>query len=204
MICLYQLLKKFQDESKAKAEGNSSRARRLGRICKQYEEAISLHKKGKLSLVLADLPCPPGFGPIPLMAEGSQSAAVPTSGAVKSPGQAKTSPAPQKSTADQQTPQAASKRALSLQEKQVLDLEKRQKQFKSAALAAKNAGDREQAMEYLRKAKGFDSLIEASKSGLPVDFKSLPVAPQAIRGNSTLVDIFFVRLLILNSLGSWI
>ena len=66
---LQQRLAKYkQDEEKAKEEGNSSRMRRLGRICKQYEDALKLHKKGKLATVLADLPCPPGFAPIPMQA----------------------------------------------------------------------------------------------------------------------------------------
>ena len=137
-----------------------------------------LHKKGKLALVLADLPCPHGFGPISL-AESSQANA-------PSPGLAK--PPPLESKASPSAPKVAGpptvvRKPQTLQEKQLLELEKRQNQFKSAALVAKKAGEIEEAKEYLRKAKGFDSLIEAAKSGLPVDFKSLPVAPQSIRGN---------------------
>lgn len=173
---LKQRLEKYrQDEAKAKAEGNSSRARRLGRICKQYEEAIALHKKGKLATVLADLPCPPGFAPIPLEASGP---VAPATEAPKAPAASNAPPATAPPTATAAVP----KKHLSLQEKQVKELEKRQNQFKSAALSAKKAGQIEQAKEYLRKAKGFDSLIDAAKSGLPVDFKTLPVAPQSIRG----------------------
>ena len=84
---------------------------------------------------------------------------------------------------------ASVKKPMSLQEKQLNELQKRQAQFKSAALAAKKAGQIEQAKEYLRQAKGFDSLIEATKSGLPVDFKTLPVAPQATRGK--FLDVLF-------------
>ena len=134
-----------------------------------------LHKKGKLALVLADLPCPHGFGPISL-AESSQANA-PT------PGLAKPQPQPSPSAPKVAAPSTVVRKPQTLQEKQLLELEKRQNQFKSAALVAKKAGQIEEAKEYLRKAKGFDSLIEAAKSGLPVDFKSLPVAPQAIRGN---------------------
>lgn len=170
---LKQRLEKYrQDEAKAKAEGNTSRARRLGRICKQYEEAIVLHKKGKLATVLADLPCPPGFAPIPT--GGGET------GATQQPPPAVSTIPPAGSQAPKVAP---AKKPLTLQEKQILDLEKRQNQFKSAALSAKKAGQIEQAKEYLRKAKGFDSLIDAARSGLPVDFKSLPVAPQAQRGN---------------------
>ena len=66
---------------------------------------------------------------------------------------------------------------MSLQEKQLALLVKRQAEFKTAALKAKKSGQIEQAKEYLRQAKGFDSLIEASKGGLPVNFKTLPVLP---------------------------
>ena len=71
---------------------------------------------------------------------------------------------------------------MSLQEKQLALLVKRQAEFKAAALKAKKSGQIEQAKEYLRQAKGFDSLIEASKGGLPVNFKTLPVLPT--KGNS--------------------
>lgn len=39
-------------------------------------------------------------------------------------------------------------------------------------------GDIEQAKEYLRAAKGFDSVIEAARGGLLVDLKSLPLLPK--------------------------
>ena len=186
---LQQRLAKYrQDESKAKAEGNSSRARRLGRICKQYKEAIGLHKKGKLAMVVADLPCPPGFGPIPL-AEATQPSAASSAepGAVKRPAPQPAAPVGSKATA----PTATAKKPLTLQEKQLQELQKRQNQFKAAALTAKKAGQIEQAKEYLRKAKGFDSLIDAAKSGLPVDFKTLPVPPQAVKGKTDIQIVIF-------------
>ena len=68
------------------------------------------------------------------------------------------------------------------QEKQLALLEKRQGQFKAAALNCKKAGDMEQAKEYLRQAKGFEKLISASKGGLPVDISTIPVPPQEKKG----------------------
>ena len=179
---LQQRLAKYkQDEVKAKENGESSRARRLGRIVKQYEDAIKLHKKGQLATVLADLPCPPGFGAIPLTAAPQTSAHEPQvpKPPVQAPATAPKAPVTNPSV----------KKPMSLQDKQLAVLEKRQAQFKSAALAAKKAGQIEQAKEYLRQAKGFDSLIEATKSGLPVDFKTLPVAPQATRGKKHFEEI---------------
>lgn len=49
----------------------------------------------------------------------------------------------------------------------------RQKDFKIAAMQAKSNGELNQAKEYLRLSKGFDKLIEATQSGLPVDFKTV-------------------------------
>lgn len=56
----------------AETEGNSSKARRYGRICKQFEDALKLHSKGK-PVPLDELPVPPGFPP--LMEIGQSNAA---------------------------------------------------------------------------------------------------------------------------------
>lgn len=55
----------------------------------------------------------------------------------------------------------------------------KQKEFKIAALKAKQKGEINQAKEYLRIAKGFDPLIDAARGGFPVDLSSLPVSPAA-------------------------
>lgn len=54
----------------------------------------------------------------------------------------------------------------------------RQRLFREAALEAKKRNEVEQAKEYLRHAKGFDPLIEATKNGLPIDATSVPTPPQ--------------------------
>ena len=54
----------------------------------------------------------------------------------------------------------------------------RQRLFKEAALDSKQKGDIQQAKEYLRMAKGFDPLIEATQNGLPIDATSIPTPPQ--------------------------
>lgn len=55
----------------------------------------------------------------------------------------------------------------------------RQKEFKQAALHAKQKGEIAEAKEFLKTAKGFDPLINAAQGGLPVDITSLPVPPSA-------------------------
>lgn len=64
-------------------------------------------------------------------------------------------------------------------DKQVLILLAKQKQFKQAAINAKKQGEINEAKEFLRQAKGFDKLIGAARAGLPVDWSSIPVSPEA-------------------------
>lgn len=58
---LEQRLKVYQgQEESARAAGNASKARRMGRIVKQYQDAIKLHKAGK-PIPVDELPTPPGL-----------------------------------------------------------------------------------------------------------------------------------------------
>ncbi|XP_072524712.1 coiled-coil and C2 domain-containing protein 1B [Salminus brasiliensis] len=50
----------------------------------------------------------------------------------------------------------------------------RQKEYRMAALKAKQAGDIEQAKMHIKTSKGFDTVIEALENGQPVDLNSLP------------------------------
>ncbi|XP_073348051.1 coiled-coil and C2 domain-containing protein 1B isoform X2 [Pagrus major] len=56
-------------------------------------------------------------------------------------------------------------------------LEGRKKQYMKAALQAKQKNDMEQAKVFLRTAKGFDSMIEAARSGRNVDISTVPSPP---------------------------
>ncbi|KAL4710032.1 hypothetical protein ACJJTC_016010 [Scirpophaga incertulas] len=157
-------LSAFQkQEAKAKEEGNSSKARRMGRIVKQYQEAIKLHLAGK-PLPIDELPAPLGHGPLP-NADGAASPPKPPPRAAPSPSPSP-SPAPMPSSS-------------SRYDKQLALLLLKQKQFKEAAIKAKKAGNIEEAKEYLRAAKRFDSVIEAARGGLVIDLKSLPLPPRA-------------------------
>lgn len=58
---LEQRLEKYQSVMKqAQEEGNSSKARRFGRIVKQYQDAIKFYKLGK-PVPFDELPDPPGM-----------------------------------------------------------------------------------------------------------------------------------------------
>lgn len=158
-------------ESSAKEQGNSSKARRYGRITKQFEEAIKLHKLGK-PIDLEELPTPPGYGPIPVPGSSQPKAPPVIKPAPKPP-----APQPSSPTSSQSQNNNISRQASTRADKQLLILLAKQKQFKVAALNAKKKGEMVQAKEFLRTAKGFDRLIEAAKGGLPIDWASIPVSP---------------------------
>ena len=64
---LEQRMTKYQASSdEATKEGNGGKARRMGRIVKQYKDAIRSHKAGR-PVNFDELPVPPGFPPIPGM-----------------------------------------------------------------------------------------------------------------------------------------
>lgn len=199
---LVQRLEKYRaDEAKAREEANASRARRIGRICKQYEEALKLHNAGR-PVPVEELPTPPGFAPIPvpgaLNTSTSSMSLKPlapsgppsTSNSPKpSPPAQSKSPRQDRSGKEVEQPSLVQgsntspqpQPAMTVTQRQIAFLEKRQAMFKAAALEAKKANNIEQAKDYLRQAKGFDKLIEAAKCGLPVDITSLPVPPQSVK-----------------------
>ncbi|XP_035667505.1 coiled-coil and C2 domain-containing protein 1-like isoform X5 [Branchiostoma floridae] len=198
---LQQRMDKYKSASdQAKAEGNGSKARRMGRITKQYQDAIKNHKLGK-PVDFNELPCPPGYPPIPGMraaqddgapdvpgisvvppSQPAQSAAQPSGAAgqrsrsksPQPPGRSRSkSPQPAPKQPVKKSPSGVKSRA----QQQLEFLEERQKQFKMAALKAKNEGDMEHAKTLLRQAKGFDPMIEAAQGGLPVDLTKIPSLP---------------------------
>ncbi|XP_068621304.1 coiled-coil and C2 domain-containing protein 1-like isoform X2 [Battus philenor] len=170
---LKQRLAAFQEqEAKAKEQGNSSKARRMGRIVKQYQDAIKLHAAGR-PIPVDELPTPSGYAPLPTE-HGSSPQGTPAR-----PAPSPSSPATGAQPPPRAAPAAPSPAAVapSRHQRQLALLLHRQKEFKDAALNAKRNGNIEQAKEYLRAAKGFDSVIEAARGGLAVDLKSLPLPP---------------------------
>ncbi|XP_050450020.1 coiled-coil and C2 domain-containing protein 1-like isoform X2 [Cataglyphis hispanica] len=161
----------------AEAEGNTSKIRRYNRICKQFENAIKLYTSGK-PVLLDELPVPPGFPPLLSNLQNNdittQSAVQPKS----SEDNIVTKPVPPKaSISSPKAGQKPSHKITSRAEKQMLQLQLRQRELKQAALNAKQDGDMDLARDYLKQAKGIQPLIEASKAGLPVDMNSIPLSP---------------------------
>uniref|UniRef100_A0A8C6YG89 Coiled-coil and C2 domain containing 1A n=1 Tax=Naja naja TaxID=35670 RepID=A0A8C6YG89_NAJNA len=185
MEALQQRMDRYKAAAaQAKSKGEDRKARMHERIVKQYQEAIKAHKAGK-TVEFADLPVPPGFPPIQGMESlpGDQSLGGILETAMKlvnededpdtSPASSKPAPSVQPKLPHQPGPQAAPAAAkpapTGKTQQQLTFLENRKKQLKQAALRAKQQNDIEGAKLFLCQAKGLDPMIEASKSGLPVD-----------------------------------
>ncbi|XP_054741813.1 coiled-coil and C2 domain-containing protein 1-like isoform X1 [Anastrepha obliqua] len=191
---LEQRLEKYKSvEESAKTEGNSSKARRFARIVKQYEDAIKQYKVGR-PVPYDELPVPPGFDPLPIMNTTPVNPSAkkttpipkrsdpPTNESISSQGSSESTPVPITSQSPPQktdltTRTSGNQQKNNLAEQQMKILIDRQKEFKVAAIEAKKAGEIDQAKEYLKIYKGFDALLNAASSGLPVDLSTLPLPP---------------------------
>lgn len=163
MEALEQRLEKYKSTmDSATAEGNASKARRLGRIVKQYENAIKAATKG-LDFDFDSLPCPPGYPPIPW--QGNKVVI-----------KVEYDPSRQQSIAQEppRSPREKPVRPKTELNAKVDELTDQQNMLKRAAVAAKDSDDRAQALKLLRLAKGLDPIIEAVKCGLPFDEASIP------------------------------
>ncbi|XP_035898568.1 coiled-coil and C2 domain-containing protein 1-like isoform X1 [Anopheles stephensi] len=187
---LEQRLEKYKAvEQAAKDEGNGSKARRMGRIVKQYQDAIKMHKAGK-PIPIDELPTPPGYGPIPV--DGPPKPPAPT----KKP----TPPVPSKPQATSPLVPSAepvpgtsksSPKPVTQFDKQLNLLLERHREYKQAAIEAKKAGDLDEAKECLRVFKGLEKLIEVARAGGRVDLTTVPIAPSkrnALEASFTIVN----------------
>ncbi|XP_050162279.1 coiled-coil and C2 domain-containing protein 1B isoform X2 [Myiozetetes cayanensis] len=64
----------------------------------------------------------------------------------------------------------------------------RQKEYKLAALKAKQQGDLERAKEYMRAGKKFNVVLEALDSGQPIDLQNMPPSPQDLESLGNVQD----------------
>ncbi|XP_076440477.1 coiled-coil and C2 domain-containing protein 1-like isoform X2 [Babylonia areolata] len=183
---LNQRLEKYKSsEESARQAGDSGRARRMGRIVKQYERAIKAYSSGE-PVNFEDLPVPPEFSPIPTdsnppsfqrPAKLPPITATTTTAAASS---ARMSSVMQQSNSHHRPDvDAASgtavkarpllKRGTSRQEYQLEFLQNRRDEFRNAALNAKRCGDLDTAKQHLCTMKGIEQMTEALKAGESVD-----------------------------------
>ena len=190
----------YEQEQKAKKENNNSKARRYGRIIKQYDAAIKLLKGGGKPDFdsLPDLPMD-GFPQIPgvqakeLTLEDAMATAN-NAGNVEEDDSPKPKPAPKPAprppaSGPVSPPKAkpemphlpgaleAGSDGSSAYGKQLEFLNQRHQQFRQAALKEKEKGNKEGAMKYLKCMKGMEPMIQNAKRGLPVDIRKIPPPP---------------------------
>lgn len=139
-----------------------------------------MHKAGK-PVAFDELPSPPGFPPIP---SGTPSPAAhkpadhPAASRPPPPiPAAAASDEPEESSAPKPPPRRQSgPTGATVMNKTVEILVQRHREFKEAAIEAKQAGDVELAKEYLRTFKGIENLLNVAKGGLPVDLSTVSTA----------------------------
>ncbi|XP_063404578.1 coiled-coil and C2 domain-containing protein 1-like isoform X3 [Mytilus trossulus] len=192
MEALEQRLEKYKSaEAEAKAAGEGSKARRHGRIVKQYQDSIKASKSGK-PLNLEELPCPPGYAPFPTESSPAKSAPAASPSPQRTvPQPAATTPQRQQETTPQKSPSSTSQKAKpsfkrspsSRAEQTSHFLSERMNEYRTAALQAKKNNDIELAKKYIRIAKGFEPMIIAAESGLPVDMSQIP--PSMVEDHET-------------------
>ncbi|KAM8838486.1 coiled-coil and C2 domain-containing protein 1B [Synchiropus picturatus] len=200
---LEQRQDKYRETSaQAKAKGDDRKARMYDRIAKQYQAAIRSHKAGR-AVNFDELPVPPGFPPIPghKSTGGDQGLVAALQAADKlvstdnvaeeEDDEDEESKQPKKLLLEvpaagqrpRKSPSALPDRSPSKEtlsptaEQLVALLEGRKKQFMKAALQAKQRNDMEQAKTLLRTAKGLEPMVQAARSGRPVDITTLPSPP---------------------------
>ena len=164
---LEQRLAKYKEGCQsAQEKGESSRARRMGRIVKQYEEAIRANKTRK-PFDYSELPSPPGFPPSPTPALAKPVQPAP--------------PKPTQSLPVRAAPPPAARPLLqpSISHDQLAVLEERRKELLAATKQAKSKGDKEMAVHYYKLFRGVENMLEAAKSGLPVNLEEVPPSPFA-------------------------
>ncbi|CAF3410052.1 unnamed protein product [Rotaria socialis] len=151
--------------------GDNSKARRMERLSKQYEEAIDATRKGR-PYNYTELPDLPGFAPIPVQQGTPQPTASVSSAA------ATTARPASSNTQVRLGSVASSNTAISARKsQQAIKLRLKQEKFQKLALKAKQSGDIETAKKFLVACRGLEPMIEAADAGLPVDMSQVPKLP---------------------------
>ncbi|XP_068949100.1 coiled-coil and C2 domain-containing protein 1B-like [Petaurus breviceps papuanus] len=177
----------------AKEAGDGAKARRCERGLKTLQTQLAAVKKGK-KINEEEIPPPVACGKspeLPLTAENEGCGEPPaspdppaTSYPPTTPGPSATPDPPTTSgpsaTPDLQSTPAPAEAGAPEPDSRLLLLT-RQKEYKAAALKAKQEGDLERARECMRIGKRFDAVLEALDSGQPVDLSGMPPPPSELK-----------------------
>ncbi|KFV74532.1 Coiled-coil and C2 domain-containing protein 1B, partial [Dryobates pubescens] len=152
--------------SNAEQSGESARIRRYQRGLKTLETMLAAVKKGK-KINEEEMPPPVATGKKSLQGDAASSPTVETGQGWDARGAHLVCSKPQHCFV--LTDQSSSTRALLLA---------RQKEYKLAALKAKQQGDLEKAKEYMKAGKKFNIVLEALDTGQPIDLQNMPPPPE--------------------------
>ncbi|XP_077134163.1 coiled-coil and C2 domain-containing protein 1B [Ranitomeya variabilis] len=167
-ICNYKMA-----ITNAKQSNEGSKARRYERGLKTLESMFKAAKQGK-PVIEEEMPPPVACGTSTTPAEA---AVVATE--EEHPSQTETLPTGSASSQDQpeRTEVSAPGAEEQSEDETKTVLTSRQREYKMAALRAKQSGDLEKAKEYMKIVKKFSNVLEALESGQPVDISQMPPAP---------------------------
>uniref|UniRef100_F6W5J6 Coiled-coil and C2 domain-containing protein 1B n=1 Tax=Monodelphis domestica TaxID=13616 RepID=F6W5J6_MONDO len=165
----------------AKEAGEGAKARRCERGLKTLETQLTAVKKGK-KINEEEIPPPVALGnsrELLLQAESKGCGEPPTSPDLPAAPDSPAAPDPTATPAPTAAPSPSEASALEPDSRMMLLT--RQKEYKAAALKAKQEGDLEQAREYMRIGKKFSAVLEALDRGQPVDLSGMPPAPSDLK-----------------------
>uniref|UniRef100_A0A8C7K2L7 Coiled-coil and C2 domain-containing protein 1B n=1 Tax=Oncorhynchus kisutch TaxID=8019 RepID=A0A8C7K2L7_ONCKI len=161
----------------AKASGESSKARRYDRGIQSLESMLVSLKKGR-KVDEADIPPPVAGGAPTSTAPPRRAPPPPPSGLEPELTPPQQQGEPEAAPPAEMLPVPVSPEAVSpSSEATKAMLLGRQREYKVAALKAKQQGDMEQVKLYFRTSKRFDAVIEALEKGQEVDLSCLPNPP---------------------------
>uniref|UniRef100_A0A672U5A8 Coiled-coil and C2 domain-containing protein 1B n=1 Tax=Strigops habroptila TaxID=2489341 RepID=A0A672U5A8_STRHB len=168
----------------AKESGESAKIRRYERGLKTLETMLAAVKKGK-KINEEEMPPPVATGKS--SSHLSQATGAELENAGDSVSDLPENKAESAAEDEQKTPHEAVQHVES-DTRAILLM--RQKEYKLAALKAKQQGDLEKAKEYMKAGKKFNVVLEALDSGQPIDLKNMPPSPQGkARLTETLLEI---------------
>ncbi|KAM4888530.1 coiled-coil and C2 domain-containing protein 1A isoform 2-T2 [Thomomys bottae] len=163
----------------ARQAGDSAKVRRYDRGLKTLEDLLASVKKGN-PIDEGDIPPPVAVGKA-LGATPSHTPAPPQPAPASLPAPEPEVPMPGPSTmAPALSPSSTKLQLPSGPCSPLAQLQSRQREYKLAALHAKQQGDTATAARHFRVAKSFDAVLEALSRGEPVDLSRLPPPPDQL------------------------
>lgn len=161
----------------AKSAGDSTKVRRLDRGLKTLQDMLKAAKSGR-EVNIEEMPPPVSANsPVPVRKIESPPAVIPPPVA----------PRPKVTESPVLPPPKIQVKVMEESKMDDTDklLSERRDQYKKAALVAKHAGDKQNALRCFKIAKQFDEVITAHQSGQPVDLSNLPPPPTELKSTAT-------------------